>query len=122
MDRLGNQFFARPGGSFDQHRALARRDIGKNFENPTHLVVLADDILKRVAIVNFLAEQFQSRQISEGLDTTDDTAVFILHYRRADAHWQFIAPTVQDIDAPIHPATARIHGVRNAQCVWQMLA
>ena len=51
MNRLGDQFLARPAFALQQYRRAAGRHLGDQIENLQHGLALAHDVLKVVALL-----------------------------------------------------------------------
>ena len=78
MDRPRKELFSRAALTLDDHRTVAFRDIRKYIENRLHIVILADNILKRILTGYLFFKDFQCREIAERLNPSDDVPHFIL--------------------------------------------
>ena len=123
VNRPSHQFLARSRRPLNQHGAVARRDIGQDIQDASHLVVLADDVLERVLLVDLPAEQFDGGKVAKCFDAADGLPFLS---RRIDVLMltgTSLSCAVQDVNPLVHPPPAAFASCRaRHSCVWQIFA
>jgi len=119
VDGQSQKLFPCAAFSLNEDGGIALCNVPKGAQNPDHLAVLSDDVLKGIALVEVLLEAFEMGQIAKCLHGPEDLTVDIVYQRGADTDGDDLSLLGHDLHLQIYDVLTRLKGLPQWTAVSQ---